>query len=53
MLIYYIMYNHTLNNFSFNDIIDVFICYIVLCNILSFIVFSAEIVKFEKVAENQ
>ena len=34
MLIYCRMYNHTLNYFSFDDIIDVFICYIVLCNIL-------------------
>ena len=30
----YIWINHTLNYFSFDDIMDVFICYIVLCNIL-------------------
>ena len=34
MFIYCTMYNHTLNYFSFDDIMDVFICYIVLCNIL-------------------
>ena len=56
MLIYYIMYNRTLNDFSFDDIIDVFICYIVLCNILIFCFFFfvfqfCRNCKFEKVAE--
>ena len=39
MFIYCRMYNHTLNYFSFDDIIDVFICYIVLCNILIFLLY--------------
>ena len=48
------MYNDNLSYFSFDDIIiDVFICYIVSCNILIcfIIVFSVEIVKLKKVAE--
>ena len=34
MFIYCRMDNHMLNYFSFDYIIDIFICYIVLCNIL-------------------
>ena len=52
MLIYYRMYNRTLNNFSFDDVIDVFNCYIVLVNILIFIVFSVKIVNLKKLQKS-
>ena len=55
MLIYYRMYNHTLNCFSFDDIIDVFIWYIVLYyEYLDFCVwlFSVEIVNLKKLQKS-
>ena len=53
MLIYYRMYNDTLNYFSF-DIIYAFICYIVLCNIFIFnwLVLSVEIVNLKKLQKS-
>ena len=48
------MYNDNLSYISFDDIIDVFICYIVSCNILIFFffVFSVEIVNLKKLQKS-